>query len=313
MGVTVRFDYLQGTCFFPSSVELDQFLNQVADFLPLGDSWAFLGYGFHSGETYNNSFKSVRGRFHGGIRPDSSGYKLLLHIPGSYFFQLDPNSFLPLCKFLTSSGFNFTRCDIALDDYSRRVSFDEVRRAGEDGNYKLVDSYKCIESKIVRDSDPVPTCYFGSSDKLLRFYNAELVHGIPADRWELQLRRSHAQSVISDYLEDQHCLGQFVTGAVDFGLVGDYWASFRRFDWWESIHSLVGGSLKATLPDFNPTFYKAEQWLFSQVSPTLAVAYSGYGSDRFSDLIVRLVEDGCKRLKPYHLKWIDELKKEVSV
>ncbi|MGB5772501.1 MAG: hypothetical protein WBM32_21945, partial [Crocosphaera sp.] len=59
-------------------------------------------------------------------------------------------------------------------------------------------------------------------------------------------------------------------------------------------------------------FERAEAWLYNQVAPTLAVAFHGYGTKGFNQLLEDLVLDGTKRLKPYHSKWIDELKKEFQ-
>jgi len=195
------------------------------------------------------------------------------------------------------------------DDYTRRVSFSEVKRAGEEGNYKLVDSYKCIESSLTKGSPLVPTCYFGSSNKQLRFYDAETVHGLPADRWELQLRSDHARSVIDDYLKNSNQLGLFITGSVDFG-EGTRTENFKRFPWWESLIQDLGGAKRIELAVFNPCFEKSLAWLFSQVAPTLAVARQGYGQIKFMQLVEQVVSEGTKRLKPYHQAWITELKKE---
>ncbi|MDJ0662876.1 MAG: replication initiation factor domain-containing protein [Crocosphaera sp.] len=311
MSVSVRFDYLQGICLVDYESEIKMILDSICDLLPIGDSWSLLNRSLFLGESFTTAFCSIRGKLYGGYRRQGTGYKILLQIPGSYWSQLETINYLPLIEQLTDYGVHFTRVDIALDDYNRRIDFNSVKQVGELGHYKLVNTYKCVESSLVRGELPTPTCYFGSSDKILRFYNAEVVHGIEADRWELQLRGDHAQSVICDYLEDQNCLGEFVTGAVDFGVLsGQSWDSFKRCDWWESLRVEAGGAKKIQLPTFNPCFEKSLKWLYAQVAPTLAVAYSGYGKDGFNQLINDLVNIGNGRLKMYHHQWINELKKE---
>ena len=170
-----------------------------------------------------------------------------------------------------------------------------------------------IESTIVRGFPPAPTCYFGKGNKILRFYDAEIVHGISAHRWELQLRNDHARLTLSDYLADPSSLPQFITGAVDFGHESSgYWASFSRANWWESLRSQSGGSRKVKLKPFQPCFERSLNWLYDQVAPTLAIASHGYGPIEFDHLIKDLVEQGSQRLKPYHHSIINEIKKEVN-
>ncbi len=313
MSVTISPDYFQGTCYLDHRSDVDECLDKICDFLPIGDSWSLVNKSLFCGEQFTSSFRSIRGKLFGGLRHEVKHYKLLLQIPGTYWSQLEIENQIPLLELLKGYGFNMTRFDIALDDYARRVDFNTVKAAGEVGHYRLVNSYKCVESVIVRGSDLVPTCYFGSAHKMLRFYNAEVVHGREADRWELQLRGNHADSVISDFLENPDSLGRFLTGSVDFGYQkNSSWSSFQRFDWWESLRIDSQGSQKIILPPFKPCFERTERWLYDRVAPTLAVAFLGYGSQGFCSLIEDLILSGTSRLKPYHQQWIKELQKEYQ-
>lgn len=313
MSITVRPDYLQGTCYFPSDLDLTACLDLICDLLPIGDSWALRDKPLFCGELFDHSFRSIRGKLYGGFRDEGQQFKMVLQIPGSYWAQLDSSQYLSFLSFMLDYGFNPTRFDIALDDYDRRIDFNSIKELGESGHYRLVNSYKCIESSIVRGADLVPTCYFGSSDKILRFYDAEVVHGIKADRWELQLRDDHARTVIEDYLADPDSLGSFVTGAVDFGFCSsDWYHSFKRVNWWESLRIASKGARKIQLPSYEPCYEKSEDWLYSQVAPTLAVGFHGYGAKGFSSLLFDLITEGTKRLKSYHIQWIKELKKEYQ-
>ncbi len=313
MSITVRPDYFQGTCYFDSDSDLIACLDLICELLPIGDSWSLKSKSLFCGESFDHSFKSVRGKLYGGFRREEQTWKMLLQVPGSYWSQLHSNNYLPFISFLLDCGFNTTRFDVALDDYNRRIDFNSIKKMGELGHYRFVNSYKCIESAIVRGADLVPTCYFGSSDKILRFYDAEVVHGIEADRWELQLRDHHARNVVDQYLENSNCLGTFVTGAIDFGFYSSSSShSFQRVNWWQSLMEAAKGARKINLPDFEPCFEKSENWLYNQVSPTLAVAFHGYGIQQFSSFILNLISEGTKRLKSYHIEWINELKKEYK-
>ena len=313
--ISVRPDYYQGTACFDSQLDCFQFLDSICSLLPIGDSWSFCDYSLFCGERFTNAFRSVRGKLFGGIRFDkeTSKYKILVQIPGSYWSQLESDKYHELLNLSLSIGFNITRFDICLDDYSKRVSFDEVKQFGESGHYRLVRYYQLTESTMIRGYPPIPTCYFGKGEKLVRFYDAEVVHGISAHRWELQLRNDHARSAVNDYLVDPHCLPEFITGAVDFGIESSgYWSSFVRANWWESLRSEAGGFRKINLEPFQPCFERSLAWLYNQVAPTLAIASYGYGSQEFQQLINDLVENGYQRLKPHHHNIIKEIKKEVN-
>lgn len=308
MAVTVALDYLRGTTYFDSSMLAYGFLDKVCQF-PRFDRWAFLGHSAFLGERYDQAFKSVVTGFSGGLRLDSSGkYKLLLDLPGSFMSSV---SSLPLVRFLMSNSFKFTRLDIALDDYDRRISFQDVKKAGEDGAFLYLRSFKYIESSLYRGSTPVPTCYFGKSDKVFRFYDASYVHGIPADRWELQLRGFWPNSVVADYLESGSvdCLGALLTGSIDFGLSRSDWHYFDRFSWWESLCSEVGSSRLLSPPPRDKTSIKPTlDWLYDQVAPSLAVLSQGLDSSTFDSLMADICQNGTSRFKSYHRVWVDHLK-----
>jgi DNA relaxase NicK len=211
-----------------------------------------------------------------------------------------------LCQYLESNGFRCTRLDIALDDYKRRVEFETVKAAGDSGHYRLVKSFKSIQSKICSEAGSVGTCYFGSSDKILRFYNAEFVHGIKADRWELQLRADIAQSAFDVYLSQVENLASMLVAEVDFGIFGKYYRDFVRFDWWESLIQDAGSVYSIPRSSYEPDLSRTILWLDTAVAPTLAVLRSGLGS-QFNVFLNQLCNGGDNRLKPYHKKWIETI------
>ena len=181
MSITCRIDYLQGTFYFSDLSELYRGINYVSRFIIPFDNWYFQDYGFFSGENWEKSFLSLSG-FRGGYRLIDGGlYKGIFFISGNFLSRLDFSGQCRLVRFLKRVNVSFTRCDIALDDYSRRISFDEVKRCGDEGLYQFFSFYQLDESKLTKGSSSVPTCYFGSpkSSKRLRFYNAEVVVLVP--------------------------------------------------------------------------------------------------------------------------------------
>lgn len=309
MYIASRFDTLRFTGICLSESRLESLLNQLIDWLAIGDSYYRLKRGKNLGRYFNHVVKSVRTSITVAYNILEDGQiDYLIILPGKYCSQLPVENFRPLVA--TFSECKFTRADVCLDDFRRRVPHSEVKQCGELGYYRLVDYYECIESKLDRSLPPVPTCYFGNSDKKTRFYDADFIHGNGADRWELQTKNDHARSLISDYLENgEQSLPQFVVGCVDFG-IGTTFHNFKRFEWWQSLINDAGGSQKLQLPNFEPCFERSLNWLYAQVAPTLAVAEAGYGEDNFLLLIRDIVNSGRKRFSPYHHALIEELKKE---
>lgn len=214
---------------------------------------------------------------------------------------------------LEQQQFRCTRLDIALDDYKRRVDFKTVKEVGDAGYYRLVKFYKAIESSILPGADPVGTVYYGNSDKILRFYNAEAVHGIEADRWELQTRADVAQSAFNVYLNEPECLPTLVVGAVDFGVKGKHYYEFDRFHWWQSLIDDAGFARSIPRIPYEPDLSNTIDWLDTAVAPTLALLREGLGS-RFDPLMIELCKGGYRRLKPYQHEWIQTIKKsEIDV
>lgn len=307
MPVTVALDYLRGTCYFKSSDLAETFLDRICEFLSISDRWSMCGHSAFLGERYDQAFRSIVTKFSGGLRREKAGgYKLLLDLPGRFMSSV---SSLPLVTFLVGNQFRFTRLDVALDDYDRRISFDDVRQAGESGNFLYLNYFEFLESSVHRGSPVVPTCYFGKSDKKIRFYNAEFVHDIKADRWELQLRGDWAKTVVSEYIDSPNCLGSLVVGFIDFGVSRLDYHCFDRFPWWESLRSDVDlFSLPSLGVKDKSSIEPMLDWLYSQVAPSLAVLYRGLPEDVFNSLIKDICDNGGDRFKSYHNDWVKHLK-----
>jgi hypothetical protein len=235
---------------------------------------------------------------------DGIRYHLRLELPGQF---CKVAYLIPLCHYLHRERFRITRLDICLDDYLRRVEFPLVKSAGDLGHYRLVESFKSIESAALIGDYLVGTCYFGKYDKVLRFYDAEFMHGIEADRWELQLRNDHARSAMALYLADPSCLAPIVVGSIDFGIPVDYYRQFRRFPWWQSLIDDASHAVSVSPGRYEPDLKRAIKWLSTSVAPTLAVLRDGLGS-QFETLMIELCNDGSDRLKPYHREWIESIR-----
>lgn len=297
----VRVDFLTFTCPLKTTAEFENFFEDVLKFSPeTARRW-----GFYGGSESRRFFRAVSGLV-GSLRFDKKAglYHFRGELSGAVCSVFDISA---LCAFLQERGVNFTRFDVALDDYCRRVSFDDVKSAGELRNYRLVNSYKVVESSV-SGSQLATTCYFGSSDRVVRFYNAEAVHDIVADRWELQLRNDLATSAVLAFLDDSDCLASLVVGSIDFGVRGTHYDRFTRFGWWQSLIDSVGGVTSTSADPYIPNLDRSIEWLDRSVSPLLAVLKQGMGDDRFFDLISDFADRADSRLKPYHHEFIAALR-----
>ena len=306
-GLVSRFDYLQGTFYCPNRKIIERLLDILCKFIFPADKWYWLKHGIYSGEKFDNAFQSVSGKFRGGFRWESGECRGIIFIPGSFLSKLTEHKQYRLVSGLSRLGLKFTRVDIALDDYHRRIEHDWVKEAGHSGLYQFFDKFDYRASKIVRDSSAVPTCYFGSekSDKRLRFYDADSVHQIGADRWELQLRREYADCAVDDYLKDPDCLASLVVGSIRFVKSFDVnWRHLESADWWQLLVNAVGTRRLHRL-DVSSHPYDVIAWLERQVAPSLAVLYYGKGSEWFNDFIQDLVNQGFIRFQPKHTALVD--------
>lgn len=309
-GLLSRFDYLQGTFYCSGRYVVERLLNALSKFLSPADQWYWQNHGIFSGEKFDRAFASVNGKFRGGIRWDSEKHQCrgIIFIPGSFLSQLTEHKQYRLIYWLDRLGLKFTRVDISLDDYDRRITFDQVREAGNNGLYQFFDKFDYRASKIVRDAPIVPTCYFGSekSDKRLRFYDADTVHGIGADRWELQLRRDYAEVAIEDYLAESDCLARLLVGSIRFIESRDEnWRHLKTCDWWQSLVKATSGVKKLDRPKVENHPYDVIAWLERQVAPSLAVIHDGKGREWFIDFVDYLVDEGRVRFQPKHFALVE--------
>jgi len=222
-------------------------------------------------------------------------------LPGECCRALSEGEMRGLLLWVDTRG-SVSRCDLAGDDWLRRVYPRDVRDAVK--RKELVTHTR----KKNWNGDPeteVGTMYFGapSSHQRVRVYDKAEESGgeIDAVRWELQARDETGQSLVS-----QLVLGNW----------GDVWASrlvqmvdFRdrsanalvdrcpRMEWFEGI---VGNAEKATVYDPRPvtSAEKVDAWLRRQVAPSLAAMMVRYGGD--VEYVGGLMKEGKRRFRTKH-------------
>jgi hypothetical protein len=328
----VAIDYLRlsGVIPFAQLTQLIQYLNDCLDdhlVLDLPTSKpAYLG------RLWSFSCKSPGGvRLFWDVLIDGN-IKILVDIPGTPLRRIDTRDCWRMCLgFHNYYKLKCRRFDVALDDYLRRISANELIEIGRKDNYRLVESYKLVSSKNTGKS-ACDTVYFGSreSEKYLRFYDAEERHGIPADRWEVELKRRHADAAFTAFcslslgMELQEFdgmaslfLASLVTGSVDFvdaenASPGERYDRLERLPFWQSMIDDCGGSLRLSPARSKPTLQRTLLWIKRQVSRSLAVVRKAYGHQVFYKWLDSTLRDGEKRFDSYHQSVVVAVQNEIS-
>lgn len=251
--------------------------------------------GFYRGRSWVLAFSDSLQSFLVGANWVDSEYRDSLHVfvelRGSFLSRLSSyQNQLELDKHFLENclNLNYTRLDLCLDDFARRILFDDVCQVGIDGFFLPFEKFKLIQSDVRGSDASALTCYFGSDLKSLRFYNSELVHGIEADRWELQLRDQYARNAL-DMLRSGYSPESLILGSI----------KFEDLQGWDSLCS--ESSVLHCVPSdpFDPSLAKILAWLENQVAPSLAVVSKCYQS-AFTTYLASLLAFGESRLRPYH-------------
>jgi hypothetical protein len=288
--------------------------------------------GGHQGRTWSNYIKSPSGlRLLWDDKPDGM-VQILFDIPGTPLRRLENKDCWRMCLgFYHYYKLEASRFDVALDDYKRRITVEQLTEIGYKDNYRLVETFKEVASKK-RGKSGAKTLYFGSreSEKLLRFYDAEKRHGLPCDRWEVELKRRHAAEAFKEFCslpsgvepeEFKQILAVFlaslVTGAVDFvdaenAPEDERYDRLERLPFWQSLIDDCGGSLRLSPARSKPTLQRTLEWIKRQVVCSLAVVRKGYGHQVFYKWLDSTLSDGEKRFNSYHKSVILAVQNEIS-
>ena len=98
-------------------------------------------------------------------------------------------------------GVSFSRIDLRMDDYKRRVTISELHRLVQDGEVVGVSKYK-VTSKRSKSSK-VDSIRLISKRRYLEVYNAEFVHDIAAERWKARFIERRVDSIV-DYIVEKY-------------------------------------------------------------------------------------------------------------
>jgi DNA relaxase NicK len=311
--ILTSIDYYSGTGYFDSIIECENFIDRVSKLINPKDEYYIERQEIKLGEKFSNKIGSVF-KMYGGLKTTSDNrVKLALQLPGTFCKQFEKQQ--EAIKFL-GQYLKATRIDIAMDDFNRRISQNAINKLGELGHYKGVEHYELISSKVCQDAEKISTCYFGSSLKSVRFYNAEKVHGFKADRWELQARGEYSEQIsnlINETKEEN--LGKvqagLVTHSIDFIRKGKNWRDEQRYYFWQKLRE-NSEAIKLRGPIKEYSINKTIQWIDKQVCPSLSMIYFGFGRQAYLEYMENVATKGVSRLNENQLAIIQYLQKNKN-
>ena len=213
-----------------------------------------------------------------------------------------------------------SRIDIRLDDYSKRLTFDNLCAALDSKNYSGFLHGTAIKNY---DGSDGWTVNLGSreSDHFVRAYNklAESKGRINAHRWESEFKNGKADYIFhqlasqKDIVSATACLELYIFGNFDFIYKDD--KNLERCDrlgWWEDFLTWLGfGRGKIIVEKVKSTIESRIVWIKKQVEKSLALLSRAFGLDDFETFIGDCVASGSRRLRKFDdillLEYLDAL------
>jgi len=339
-GLAVHVDYYRATGKIPKIKPLLDFVLGFHE----GQAWArnnddshTIGcYKFtHSARTPNGTF--VRWFWH----EEEEYYQYLLNIPGTPLSAMELRDELRLIRGLHYAyAAKATRIDLAIDDYKREISYEQLDQAIQDGDiarFLTADPYpgklRMTANGMVRES---PTMYMGSknSNKRVCHYDALAKHPIDANRIEARFKEDKAKEVVAmivderapwwdKSLEDsQEVLDQIVSGfladcvvgAIDFiKRIDKNIKRCPRLKWWSKFLERFNGCILIHVPTRVRSLEKTRQWHERQVAKTLLVFREGMGHINFILYLNDLFNKAKDRTNAYDEACIEVLKSQYNI
>jgi DNA relaxase NicK len=186
-----------------------------------------------------------------------------------------------------------TRIDLAVDDYSRVLQFDEIQDAIVSGSIAGFQKAKFIES--YGGDDAGRTIYLGTrhSPKFGRIYDRlGVTKGLEnCIRYEVEYKQGMALAIFSDYINDEHIdssplLSGIIQSAFDFTVRKDKNLSrATRLPWWQGFLDRINGdAVKPVVDQKNRSIERTLAWLRRSVSKSIVIAKQVIGENNLNIL-----------------------------
>lgn len=205
-----------------------------------------------------------------------------LDVRGKVLCRFDGASLLDFIHQMNDFGAKGCRLDPRFDDFTKRVSIQEVRRVRDLGHYSPKGVKQYFESGM--DEDMGRTVVFGrrgedGSGLYRRYYDKDIESQgeIPCYRWEVEYSGEKAKEAWSALVgcstvdELSRKLGGLVTGGIDFRNRDDdpQFCRCKRYDWWQSILDEIG-NLPISISKRQTDIQRKKEWVEKNLVVLLA-------------------------------------------
>lgn len=320
--LSVRPDWIQGTIRFTSLAQLHELI-QFAEGYIKEKYVMHRDRGRFSGKQWHNAAEGIGGCLIlynlPSQEPDEVGHALV-SFPATALSGISArDSWRLLGGLVNCWGFKATRFDIALDDFSKSITFEQISEAGRVKNYTGFRNEPAVHHTYRKGKIAGYTIVFGARDcdRLLRFYDKDFESKgkIKSNRLELELHDKLAEKAINDWLAlepeqfeetSPMVLAGMVVGAIDF-IERDHRknvARMPRLAWWVKFKEMVGMEIRHTVEAVVTSYEQKKRWLTRQVFTTLAMVRKVMGLRDFKQYLNGEMADGEDRFTAYHEAFI---------
>lgn len=202
-------------------------------------------------------------------------------------FPNNENIWSDLFLLMLAYEHNFTRLDIAIDDFKGYFTIDQLYNCAKKGNMtaKRITKARSYEEFFIENGETDSrTFYVGKSDWIIRFYNKLIERKNKGytfeddldfwNRYELQLRGQLATDAAKILAYQSYEIGDFVKGfmseKIDFKVRNKNDKNKSRWKsqkWWRTfLNGVEKIPLSQSAPD--PTIPKIHNWIDTQVNTT---------------------------------------------
>jgi phage replication initiation protein len=298
--LTAHVDYLALLWTAPDTLDFESLILET-----FGERLCWdLGYPKRVGILWDIWVSSVRGLSLGVQRGDRQN-RYRCTIPGSLCTSVDPSSLWWFCRRMDAMGATCSRFDIAIDDYSKRLSITDCLRSLLDCQYHGFNRWRLIHGSG-RSGDTGTTLYLGSrtSERMIRIYDKFLESSGAVDsvRFETEFKGELANSVFLWYVGNSGIYDRTLdlagTATAGIGFVDRTDKNLQRCalqPFWRLFLERLGERVRPTVRRTEVTIERKLEWVRRSVSKTLAVLGDALGANRIDELIFELKIDAKKR------------------
>lgn len=276
--------------------------------------------GVHSGKC-GRHFDFIASTECGGARVywnagESGLYDFMYQVSGKLLQTLSPLRVREFLQLLRGYGCKATRFDVAIDDYGKTISFDQVREALDQGNLKYFLSGSDVSGWGKNTGDCI---YFGSrqSDKFGRYYNkfVESDGEIDAYRWEAEFKGADADMVFckladfegsdSAWLAEVSSIGIGIFDFIDRSADKNV-SRCPRLAWWDEFVSRFPGHVRYRTHRVVTTIQRTKEWFGRSVSVAIATVRESMGNYDFYNWLNAEIAKGYSRMGSKHYKRVEK-------